>query len=55
MFKNIKKLRNLLKNYDKIMMLIDNNTEKNTGKRYSSINTPKNQLELIEKLEKEGK
>ena len=55
MFKNIKKLKNLLENYDKIIMLIDNKPGKSDNKRYSSLNTPKNQMKIIEKMEKEGK
>ena len=50
-----KKLKNLLKNYDKIMMLIEDKTEKSDNKRYSSLNTPKNQMKVIEKMEREGK
>lgn len=55
MFKNIKKLKKLLDNYDKIMVLIDNKPEKSDDKRYSSLNTPKSQMKIIENLEKEGK
>lgn len=50
-----KKLKTLLDNYDKIMMLIEDKTEKSDNKRYSSLNTPKNQMKIIEKMEKEGK
>ena len=55
MFKNVKKLKKLLENYDKIMVLIDDKPEKSENKRYSALNTPKNQMKIIEKLEKEGK
>lgn len=51
----IKKLVNLLKNYDKIMLMIEQYDKKpKKGKRHSVLNTPKSQLELIEKM-KEGK
>lgn len=47
----IKKLFILIKNYDKIMALIDEKP-KNTDKKYSTLNVPKNQLEIIEKMKK---
>lgn len=50
-FENIKKLKKILENYDKIMMLIEDKPKKKPSKRYSSLNTPKNQLELIRKRE----
>ena len=50
MFKNLKKLKKLLENYDKIMLLIDKVDDKKLNKRHSVFNTPRNQLELIEKL-----
>ena len=51
--KNIKKLKKLLENYDKIMVMIDvKNEEPKKDKRYSSFNTPKSQLDAIAKLQK---
>ena len=55
MFKTIKKLRNLIKNYDKIMMLIDKNSTKTSGKMYSTLNTPQTQLDAIAKIMKGDK
>lgn len=49
MFKNIRKLKNLLDNYDKIMLLVNS---KDAGKRRSIFNTPKDQLEQIAKMKK---
>lgn len=51
--KNIKKLKKLLENYDKIMLLIEDNPKKDVGKRYSFRNTPKSQRDIIAKMEKE--
>lgn len=48
----IKKLMNLIKNYDKIMLLLENNDDvvKSKEKKfYSTFNTPRSQLEYIEK------
>ena len=52
--KNIKKLKKLLENYDKIMVMIDvkNEESKKKDKRYSSFNTPKSQLDAIARLQK---
>lgn len=47
MFKNIKKLKKLLENYDKIMLLIENKPK--SGKKYSTFNVPKKQMEAINK------
>ncbi len=53
----IKKLFSILKNYDTIMEMIDyyeeNHTMPRKKKQYSVRNTPKSQLEAIEKLRKE--
>lgn len=50
----IKKLIGLIKNYDKIMKIVEEDKKgaKNSGKRYSAFNTPLSQLELIEKRKK---
>ena len=45
--KNIKKLKNLLENYDKIMLLIEKSNKSKDDKRYSYKNTPKFQKEFI--------
>lgn len=51
--KNIKKLKNLLENYDKIMVLIEKSNKSKDDKRYSYKNTPKFQKDIIAKMEKE--
>lgn len=53
----IKKLFNLVKNYDMIMMMLEDYKatkviEKPKNKRYSIIGVPKDQLEYIEKKKK---
>lgn len=50
----IRKLMTLIKNYDKIMAMIDEKesvkvTKVDTSKMYSTFNTPKEQVEYIEK------
>lgn len=55
MFKNIKKLKKLIENYDKIMLLIEKNNNKTSGKSYSTLNTPQSQLKAIEKIVEGGK
>lgn len=56
----IKKLMNLIKNYDTIMKIVEEHKEikveqvvpKEKGKAYSTFNIPKDQLEYIIKKEK---
>lgn len=50
MIKNIKKLINLVKNYDKIMMMVEKTDKDKLHKRCSTLNTPQNQLDAIEKI-----
>ena len=49
MIENVKKLINLVKNYDKIMVLIENKQPEKVEKpkKYSTFNTPLTQLEHI--------
>lgn len=53
----IRKLIGLIKNYDKIMKVIEDNKKvvKKSGKRYSAFNTPQSQLDYIDKLRKGDK
>lgn len=49
---SLKKLVNLVKNYDKIMLLIEDKPQ--PGKRFSTFNTPKDQMRYIENRKKKG-
>lgn len=54
----IRKLINLVKNYDKIMQLIEEKPVKKSSKaskRVSFLNTPQNQLDYIENVMKGDK
>lgn len=50
----IKKLIGLIKNYDKIMKIVEEDKKfvKKSRKRYSAFNTPLSQLEYIDKIKK---
>ena len=49
---SLKKLVNLVKNYDKIMVLIEDKPQ--TGKKYSTFNTTKDQMRYIANRKKKG-
>lgn len=53
----VRKLINLIKNYDRIMALLDEPKEKTKkeSKNYSVFNVPQYQLDYIEKIRKGGK